>query len=54
MQVPREGPGAKPGRGERGMSLKRPTWSAVGRAVMVGLGFATEVIELIRAVHGGL
>lgn len=36
------------------MSLRRPTWSAVGHAVMVGLSVATEVIEIIRAVRGGL
>jgi hypothetical protein len=36
------------------MKPKRPTWPAVGRAVKLGLSIATEVIELIRAIHGGL
>jgi hypothetical protein len=36
------------------MGLPRRTWSAVGQAVMLGLGLATQVIELIRAIRGGL
>jgi hypothetical protein len=33
---------------------KRPNWPAIGRAVMLGLSATTEVLELIRAIHGGL
>ena len=33
---------------------KRPTWPAVRQAVMLGLSVTTQVIELIRALHGGL
>jgi hypothetical protein len=33
---------------------KRPSWPAIGRAVMLGLSTATEVLELIRAIRGGL
>jgi hypothetical protein len=36
------------------MARSRPTWPAVGRAVMLGLGLATQVIELIRSIRGGL
>jgi hypothetical protein len=36
------------------MSLGRPSWSAVGRAVILGLSVAAQVIEIIHNVRGGL
>jgi hypothetical protein len=53
------GPGCIPGEtrdalGGAAMELPRRTWSTVREAVMLGLGLATQVIELIRAIRGGL
>jgi hypothetical protein len=36
------------------MKLKRPSWPTVGRTVMLGLSVATEVLELLRAIRGGV
>jgi hypothetical protein len=36
------------------MSWRRPTWAEVKQAALLSLSVTTQVVELVRALRGGL